>query len=392
MGDASVDGRFRGSPSRKHAESTVRSSPAPLGVIHLLPTIHGVARGLGFRGPPLASVADRTWTLSPARRAPSPKAFYLPNQLARVTGTMFSERGDALAEVAGGPVEHGATRAFLCKNAWLADGVLYKGKACEHLRVEARRRPRLGVERELRRASVYSTFAGLMYFGNWLLHDCVAYPLAAAEGDPVTVARASVGPHESTYEDWLGMRPARLESAFFHELVLFDDFGYTEDKRARFLALREKLLDALGRSQNGDRAKVEPHPGVFVLRGRSGQGKPRILQNERALAETLARRRGFRVVDPAEADLTTVLEACRGARVVVGVEGSGLAHGIMMLAPGGSLLVLQPPDRFVTVFKNIVEREDQHFAFVVGQPRGASFYIDPVEVERTLDLLPPALV
>ncbi|UJR85257.1 glycosyltransferase 61 family protein [Sandaracinus amylolyticus] len=348
-----------------------------------LPALHSAGRLFGWQGRPLQDVADRTWTLSPATRARAPKAFFLPNQLERVTGTMFSE-GDALKEVEGGFVDHAPTRAFLFEKAWLLDGVVYKGRGHECIRTRTTRVPRLRVEREIGRGAVYSTFAGMTYFGNWLLHDCLAYPLAAAEGDPVTISRTAVGCHEPTYEEWLGIQPSRLESAFFRELVLFDDFGYTNDKRARFRALREKLFA---------RVDAKPHPGVFVVRGRTGKGKPRVLENEAALAEMLAQRRGFRVLDPAQTDVATIVKTCAGARVVVGVEGSGLAHGILGLAPGGSLLVLQPPDRFVTVYKNTVEREEQHFAFVVGQPRGEGlFYVDPAEVERTLDLLPPARV
>lgn len=345
-----------------------------------LSALHSAGRLFGWRGRPFRDVADRTWTLSPAKRERYPKAIFLPNQLERVTGTMFSE-SDAQTEVAGGVVDQAATRAFLFRSAWLLDGVLYKGSGHERIRERTSRAPRLRVAREVRRGALYSTFAGTMYFGNWLLHDCIAYRLAVAEGDPVTPARTAVGCHEPTYESWLGMQPSRLDSAFFHELVVFDDFGYTDDKRARFRALREKLFS---------RVDARPHPGVFVLRGRTGQGKPRVLENEAALADMLAQRRGFRILDPARTDVATIVRTCAGARVVVGVEGSGLAHGILGLAPGGSLLVLQPPDRFVTVYKNTVEREGQHFAFVVGQPRGDGFYVDPVEVERTLDLLPPA--
>jgi hypothetical protein len=51
-------------------------------------------------------------------------------------------------------------------------------------------------------------------------------------------------------------------------------------------------------------------------------------------------------------------------------------------------MTLQPPNRFVSVYKHLTDRDHQHFGFVVGMSEGAGFCIDPVEVERTLDLLP----
>ena len=36
-----------------------------------------------------------------------------------------------------------------------------------------------------------------------------------------------------------------------------------------------------------------------------------------------------------------------------------------------------------------VEKKNRHFGFVVGIPDGGDFRIDPIEVERTLDLFPP---
>jgi len=84
----------------------------------------------------------------------------------------------------------------------------------------------------------------------------------------------------------------------------------------------------------------------------------------------------------------SIVAACAGAKVVIGVEGSQLVHGVNVLQPGGSLLTLQPPDRFVSYYKYLTDRDHQHFAFVVGIPEGDGFRIEIGEVERTLDLLP----
>ena len=113
-----------------------------------------------------------------------------------------------------------------------------------------------------------------------------------------------------------------------------------------------------------------------------------MLRNEREVAERLRDRRGFRILDPATSDVPTIVAACAGARTVIGIEGSQLIHGVNVLPPGGSLFVLQPPDRFVCFFKYLTDRDRQNFGFVVGTPAGAGFTIDPDEVERTLDLFP----
>lgn len=125
---------------------------------------------------------------------------------------------------------------------------------------------------------------------------------------------------------------------------------------------------------------------MFILRRNSG--KRRILNNELELAEYLHERRGFRILDITTADVPTILATCAGAQVLVGVEGSHMVHGVMVLQPGGSVLALQPSDRFCGVLKRTLDRDDQHFGFVVGHAEEGGFRIDPSEVERTLDLFP----
>lgn len=342
----------------------------------LLPIRHILRKRIARREPlSLASVASRTWDIAPVETTVSLPAYCLPGQLDRVTGWAFANEHPRKLMEGGLAVQHGATRGFLLEDAFLIDGVLYKGDACKHLMRRRHRVPELRVEREIQRAAMFCSEAGNAYFGQWLIDDCPTYPLAAAEAEPVTTNQP-LTEHTLGYEDWLGMKPTRLGGAHFRELVIFDDMGQNQNKRQRFRALGGKLLSHV---------EVASHPGVFILRGMTGQR--RVLKNELELAERLRDQRGFRILEPPKLDVPGIVKACAGAKVVIGVEGSGLIHGALTVQPGAAIVTLQPPQRFVTVFSQLID--GLHFGFVVGTPDGGEdFRVDPTEVERTLDLLP----
>jgi hypothetical protein len=324
----------------------------------------------------LGEVASASWEIAPASTRVAPPALFLPDQWERISGfSEFSSRDGDLLKVRGGEASvHGASRAFRIRDAVLIDGVLYKGGASLHLHPRTARIPRMRAEQEIEHGALYCTAGGNRFFGQWLMDDCVTYPLAMAEGVPVTTAQP-VNSHTPGYEAWLEMRPVRTEGAFFRELVVFEDLGQNENKHARFRSLGDRLRR---------RVEPRPHAGVFIVRGATGSR--RVLRNEIEIAERLRDRRGFTIVDPAKQDVPAIVQACAGARVVVGVEGSGLLHGILVLETGGGVLVLQPPNRFSAILKDLTDRDQQQFGFVVGLARGDDFWIDPEEVERTLDL------
>jgi len=344
----------------------------------LLPLV-GLLKNRLPRGPApgVFSQATSSWEISPATETLARHAFFLPGQIERVKDWTFTD-GHPSREMRGGYVARNVpTRAFLLEDVWLLDGTLYRGWAHTFLLPRARRMPRLEAEVEIKRAALYCSAIGNKYFGNWLMDDCVTYPLAAAEAVPVTTNQA-VSLHVLGYEDMLGMTPTRVGNAFFHRLIIFQDFGQNRSKQARFRAVGETL-----------RAHVKwtPHPGVFILRGQAGLR--RVLRNELEVAERLRDRRGFRIIDPAVSGVPEIAAACAGACAVVGIEGSALVHGILGLQPGGAVLALQPPNRFVTLYKHLTDRDGQNFGFVVGSSIGEDFSVDPDEVERTLDLFPP---
>ena len=347
---------------------------SPLPVLHML-------RSRIARSPAraLESVATRTWQVAPSDVRVSSRAYFLPDQLDRVTGWVFADEHPGREMHGGLRVEHAPTTAALLERAWLIDGVLYKGEACSHLHPRSQRWPRVRVEREIARAAIACTAPGNRYFGMWLMDDCPRYPLALAEGEPVTTDQP-VAAHVRQYEAWLEMQPTRVGAAFLREAVILTDIGQNRHKHLRCRALAEKL-----------RARVDTsrHAGVFIVRGAIGER--RVMRNELELAERLRDRHGFRILDPMTTDVPTIVAACAGARVVVGVEGSALIHGVQVLEPGAALLVLQPPNRFCSLFKHLTDRDDQHFGFVVGRMQGQDFHVDPDEVERTLDLFPASV-
>jgi hypothetical protein len=325
--------------------------------------------------------ADRAWEIAPGHSTTAPSAFFLEGHRERIRDFAFATREGIDTLGLTRTAHHAPTRGFLLKDATLIDGVVYHCGATLHLHPRDRRLPRVHVEHEIDRAAIYSTPGGLGYFGQWLLDDCVTYTLAEAEGIPVTTAQPASA-HVREYEAWLDMKPRRFSTAHFRELVLFEDVGQNLSKRARYRKNADKLL--------GHLPPKKPHPGVFVVRGATG--KRRVLVNELEIAEQLKARRGFTIVDLTKLDVPSLLSACAGARVIAGVEGSHLLHGLVILDPGCSVMTIQHPNRFCPLLKDITDRDGQHFAFMVGETVGEDFHADLGEIERTLDLLPPAPV
>jgi hypothetical protein len=329
---------------------------------------------------PIESVAARVWQIAPPEESQRVKAFFLPGQFERIirfsqfSGTPAEERGSVEGTAR---VVHAATRGFLLRDAMVSHGTVYCGGAAEFLAEHQRRFPVSRVETEQAQGAIYSTFGGNKYFGQWLIDDLVTYHLAREAGTPVRTQRA-LSPHARAYEEHLGIDALPISVARFKELVMFVDVGQNRNKAARFDRNRQRLLG---------RYPTPSHPGVFLVRG--GSGERRILGEEMAIAEHLQRTRGFRIVDVMGSDLPTLLQASAGADVVAGIEGSHLVHAVLVMGAGKSLFVMQPPNRYCSLLKDLTDRDGQHYGFVVGKLKGDAFHVEIDEVERTLDLLPP---
>ena len=91
------------------------------------------------------------------------------------------------------------------------------------------------------------------------------------------------------------------------------------------------------------------------------------------------------VVDPDTMSAQEIARISNGARLVVGLEGSHLAHSIYPIADAGTLLVLQPPLRFNNVYKDLSDAMGLNYAFLVGEPAAGGFTVDLDRLGRLLD-------
>jgi Glycosyltransferase 61 len=325
----------------------------------------------------VACEAVEQWTVSGASQRPVPPARFLPGQLEKILDTEFAPVDTVVRAFRGGfDSDDGETLGFRLRNVHLVDGVLYGARSLRHLRQRQRRQPFYRVPATTVSGTLYESWIGNQWFGSWLMEDCITYGLAHEHGRPITTRPLPRDGHIADYEARLGMAPERVQDVHFDELVLFEDPGHNEGKRQRADRLRERLVAGASR---------QPHPGVYLLRGDAGDR--RLLLNEKAIAEALAQRRGFKVIDPLQSTVGEIVEACAGARVVAGVEGSQLVHGLVTMPTDAALFVIQPPHRVVSTLKLSTDRQGQTYAFVIASGGKEEFSVSLEDVERTLDLL-----
>lgn len=333
------------------------------------PLRYAVTRALG-KSSDVRRLSDDERVLAEPVTSYAPPALFDPADLERVRGVQtHTSLGLEMRRIFGGPVVHAATRVRRLRNVFLHGSHLYVGGSRVQVALQAGSefRPWRSLEAAPEGLFVSSLFAS-QFFGHWLTDQITAELLAAERGLPAYAAQPQRAyAHEGAIREALDLRVRRDADLFFETLWLPEDYGQNALKRARYARLRAALRRG---------ARPRKVRGAFILRGRSGER--RRLYNELSLAERLARE-GFCVLDPARDSFETLRDGLHDAPVVVGVEGSALIHGVMMMPSDGCLLTLQPPHRFNNVHKDYTDCIGQRYAFTVGDPIDARGFALPVE-------------
>lgn len=339
-----------------------------------------VAPGLGrlARNPRLADVAEKSWVLRPAEAAVIPAAYFDEDDLDRVTGVdADSSREIEWRRIRGGALEYRPTVAYQLRDAVLSKGHVIHSQLVRPVTTEPS--PLWGryLETEPEPALLTATFNGSRYFGHWMMDELTRILAAPNIGLPVAPPRL-LSSHQRDYLKLLDLVQHERSDVLFRQLIIVDDRTQNAHRRERYGALRERAMR--GR-------RVVTCEGVMLLRRQSGVA--RILGNEEELAQQLAQR-GFRTMCPTEHTVEEILDACMGAKVVVGVEGSQMIHALFVMQVGGTLVALQPPNRFNNILKTYCDGLGLRYAFAVGHPRENGFFVGPAKLMHLLDRLPGA--
>jgi hypothetical protein len=326
----------------------------------------------------LIDTSEKRWELCAAESRRAPAASCLDGDLERVTGVMEDTTMDReLARVRGGVAEHAATIAYRIRDVEVYDGSLYRGAARQRLlrdadaeRDEAKVQP--AGSGEIEEGAMACTLYGSFYFGHWMTDDLTLHLAAESVGKPLTVARNRYG-HEPGYCDLFGIRPSFVTRTRCASLVIFQDFGQNTYKRQRYALLRSRLRSAVAGTGNAR---------AFIRRGSSGAS--RSLVNAEQLEAFLAAR-GFAIVDPERLTPREIAAQLQDAKLVVGVEGSHLMHGVFSMAENGTLCVLQPPYRFNNWSKDMCDCLEMGYAFTTGKTVDGGFIVEQERLERLLE-------
>lgn len=342
-------------------------------MLNTIPLKRRMRRFLAGKPQTYQEVSDKHWILCPAEESHTPSAIYLDGELDKVTGVVENLSFEFEAKRIKGTIkEHRATIAYQLTQAYILDGYVYKGAMKYALASTQESFLGSKVTDNIPKAALACTWCGNRYFFHFMCDDLPLTLAAQQLAEAIVVSRQPYK-HEPDYRHLLGTKVPSVKRTVCDELIIIDDVGQNQFKRKRYENLRSSLK------------RLEPlqtNHGVMILRGTSGS--KRLLKNEIEIAQFL-QSLGFSIIDPEKMSVREIASCTLGAKLIVGVEGSHLAHGIFSMADGGTILTLQPPDRFHNIYKDYTDCMDMHYAFVVGQQVTGGFTIEPEDLARTLD-------
>lgn len=347
-----------------------------------LPMIARRARRLLVRDvPTLTSLAAESWTLCAAETRDAAPAVHLEGALDHVTGLSPWRSWEVERSIIDGRAgSHAASTAHLIENVDLVGAFLYKGaaKAQPGYGTESWTLPAGDAVEHIEEACLVTSTEGSHFFGPLLQSDFPLELIAPNDARNFTVVTKPFE-HAAAYRRLFELpQERRLTRARLRRLIVYTDFAQNSFKIARYVELRRRL-----RTQVVPAGRARQR-GVYLSRGRTGE--LRILSNEQAIIQFLDSQ-GFEILEPGCLHADEIAARTLEAPLVISVEGSHLSHAIFSMKDRGTMLVLQPPDRFAMPYKEFTDSLEMRFAFLVGSKTADGFEVPIDDLRRMLDRL-----
>jgi capsular polysaccharide biosynthesis protein len=282
-----------------------------------------------------------------------------------------------VGRIAGGNERReGATIAYRLENATVAHGVVYAGGASRIHRTDGPRFLLSGQAARREAGLIASSRTGELFFGDWLVEAFSLALVAETMSVPAIGFERREWPHEAGYRALFSLAIDPVRHVRFDTLWIVDDRGINDGRGARFRELRRRLRASTTSAQAGER--------VYLARGTTGQARTMTNQDD---VEAQLAARGFAIVHPERETPRSLAAKLVDARIVVVMEGSAQTHALLAMADGGAVIVLQPPNRFTAPGKDMADMAGLRYGFIVGDPAGDGFSIDPQRLDETIALV-----
>jgi Glycosyltransferase 61 len=342
-------------------------------VLHSPLTSRVARRVLGLR--PIEEACTRSVEVCPTTTvAPPPKPLYLEHELDRVTAsdTSLEQQWEWLE----GTTEYAGVTAYQLPPMWMVDGNLARGRSRFEMNANRERLLPSGTDLpEIVDGAFVSSVSGNVAFAHHIIDNLPTALLGPEFGVPHFVnPPEGLTPQVLAYRRMTDLEHPTVWTAHTKNCWVFRDIFLTDSKVRRLQELRARVAPQLPTPTGGSR--------VFLHRGDDGQQRA---PSNQAEVEAALVAEGWLVLEPIATDLDALLAAISGAEIVMGVEGSHLAHLFYALAPGRTVLALMPPHRFNLLLKDYCDRLDLRFGFHVGVQREDAWEIDLPGLLRLVD-------
>jgi hypothetical protein len=340
--------------------------------IHIEPVLFQLRRKLGLVEK-LEQVVDKTWEVSSGGERRFPQAVFLKKHLdlnlMPVGGISLETE---MKRINGGCVSVKPTIAYQLSNVKILDGFLYKQRFRLKFKVEKEPLSNIfGDVERIEEGALVTQWSSNRYFGHWL-HDEVPRTFAANDlGLQAYRGGKEKFMHQPGYERLLNLKVETVTRALFSKLVLFSDSTLNPYRIERFQRARSLLYDTVGSYQQ--------NRYIYLSRGVTG-AKGRELVNELALIDKL-KGLGFVIVEPEGLSSEQIVEACLGAEIVMGIEGSAIGHGFFSIKDGGIVICIIPEKHFNNAYMDYCSAIGVQYGFLVSRavPEGFSINLDDVD-------------
>lgn len=303
-------------------------------------------------------------------------AIYFADDLKQVTGVAYPRKIEwELGRIQRKQRTYNSLQTHTIENVILLDGNLYKGTAKRRIKGQTAKFFAKVPSQIQEGGILVNTEIGARYFGDWLLLDLPLLRLAIQFGHTISIDSGKpLTQHQFAYKEMFSAKETRALTGpcIIDKITIFESSWSTIEHVAEAQKMRRLLQKRLG---------SELHPGVYFCRGDSGAS--RVLVNEKEVIAFM-RNLGLLIINPEELNADEITRLTFNAKLVVGVEGSQLAHGIFCLADRGCMLVLQPPYRFNNPYKDQCDALGFRYAFTIGEACEGGFRINLSRVEKLL--------